>query len=81
MTPPDVSDFALAWVAKNIGPGPYPFLECDDPLIERTIEGLISDAKEAGIRFAKLDVAVAGVRGFIEDAFDAVTDPRSVPRI
>jgi hypothetical protein len=28
---------------------------------------------------ARLNAALAGVRGYIEDAFDAVTDPASVP--
>ena len=79
MANPDIADFTIRWVEENIGPGPYPFIECEDPLSDRMVERFISDAEQAGISFARLESAVAGVRGFVEDAFDLVTDPATVP--
>lgn len=79
MTGEQILHFAIRWVAENIGEGPYPFLEPEDPLLQRTLDQFIADAEQAGISLARLEAALCGARGYIEDAFDLVTDPATVP--
>ena len=43
------------------------------------MERIIEDAEQSGISLARLDAALAGAQGYIEDALDMVTDPATVP--